>query len=137
MDIQNLEPLPHRLHVSEHILQGALSLLHHRRHCKAQTSLYPTCKTVNYSCIPMCAEPHVYVKGRNRVEFGPNLGGQWESWQVVWSGAGGGGVSQLCSSKWLSVFSSTQTYTCFCTPVKKLMCRKKKLPLGMFPGFWG
>lgn len=50
-------------------------------------------------------------------EYEPNLGGQGESWQVVWSGMVGGGVSQLRSSKWLLVASSTQTYMCCCTPV--------------------
>lgn len=39
--IQNLEPAPHQLHVSGHIWQGALSLLHHRRRYKAQTCLSP------------------------------------------------------------------------------------------------
>lgn len=34
------------------------------------------------------------------------------------SGIGGGGGSQLFSSKMLPVSSSLHTYTCFCTPVE-------------------
>lgn len=117
--IQNLEPSPHWLHVSEHILQDALSLLHHRRHYRAQTALYPTCKTIKYLCIPICAVLHVYVYLRERTEYEPDLGGQGESWQVVGRGMAGGGVSQLYSSKPLLLSSSMQTYACFCTPIKK------------------
>lgn len=71
------------------------------------------------------------VHAERRTECEANLGGQGESWQVVWGGVGGGGVSQLCSSKWLLVPSPTQMYTCFCTPNGKRkvrMCRKENEP---------
>lgn len=62
--IQNQEPSPRQPCVSGHILQDAFSLLHHKRRYKAQTSPHPTCKTVNYSWVPICAELHVHVSPR-------------------------------------------------------------------------
>lgn len=60
MDIWNLEPSPHQIHVSEHTLQDALFLPHHKRRYKAQTSLQSICKIVHFTCASLCWA--LYVK---------------------------------------------------------------------------
>lgn len=89
--IPNLQLSPQWLRLSGHILQHALSLLHHRRHYRPQTALYPTYKTAK-GLIIICFVLRVCLS--EWTEHKLDLGGQRASWQLLGSSMVGGLVLQ-------------------------------------------